>query len=66
MGLERSSGWGTRVRVVVEVRGDRVKVADHNGVYGAKTTDLNMSLPGFLESPLSKAMEREYSLDKAI
>jgi hypothetical protein len=62
VGLQRSSRWGTRIRVVLDVENGKARLADRNGTYEAPITSLNRTFPGFVDSPLSPAMEREFGL----
>jgi hypothetical protein len=59
VGLESTPRWGMRVKVVLEVDKGDVTVVDQNGiVYKADAERLNLTMPGFVESPLSPAMEK--------
>ncbi|MFI5240930.1 MAG: hypothetical protein ACHQUA_00685 [Microgenomates group bacterium] len=49
VGLDMSSNRARRIRVVVEINGNNAVVADGYGTHVAKITDLNISIPGFLE-----------------
>lgn len=59
----RSDRWGTRVGVVVgENPTGKVLVADRNKVRELPVSQLNMVMPGFVESPLPPALERKHGL----
>lgn len=64
VGLESTPRWGMRVKVVVGLKQDIVEVADHNGKSKVPVKRLNMTIPGFVDIPLSQALAREYGLIK--